>query len=211
MEAATRANTGRSDDGDSEKRRLVYIKDWHLVRQERQLARRNGKGEVRLPLPYTTPDVFADDWMNLDYSSEEEEEDDKEVADDFRFCYAGMAGTRTGLHRDVYTSYSWSTNIVGRKRWTMYSPSLGPLLHRKTGRGAKLSAEEEDELQRRIDAGERVVVDQEVRETKVMLRRSGISGLTLRCLVSRSTRRFSFRAIVSTVGVDRNWEHFDMH
>ena len=41
---------------------------------------------------------------------------------DFRFCYAGSAGTRTVIHRDVYTSYSWSTNIIGRKKWRLFPP-----------------------------------------------------------------------------------------
>lgn len=41
---------------------LIYIKDWHLVRQERLKAAE----DRRWPLPYVTPDLFADDWMNND-------------------------------------------------------------------------------------------------------------------------------------------------
>ena len=60
-------------------------------------------------------------------------------SDDFRFCYAGCAGSSTPLHRDgtqrqcthtVYTSYSWSTNIAGRKRWRLFAPSDAALLRR---------------------------------------------------------------------------------
>lgn len=29
---------------------------------------------------------------------------------------------RTPLHVDVFTSYSWSANIVGRKRWLFFPP-----------------------------------------------------------------------------------------
>lgn len=29
---------------------------------------------------------------------------------------------RTPLHADVFTSYSWSANIVGRKRWLLFPP-----------------------------------------------------------------------------------------
>ena len=60
-------------------------------------------------------------------------------SDDFRFCYAGCAGSSTPLHRDgtqrqcthaVYASYSWSTNIAGRKRWRLFAPSDAALLRR---------------------------------------------------------------------------------
>lgn len=29
---------------------------------------------------------------------------------------------RTPLHADVFTSYSWSANIVGKKRWLLFPP-----------------------------------------------------------------------------------------
>ena len=41
---------------------------------------------------------------------------------DFRFCYVGPPGTFTPLHRDVYASYSWSANVVGRKHWWLFPP-----------------------------------------------------------------------------------------
>lgn len=86
----------------------IYVKDWHMIRQERMLRCNTDE-------PYTTPFLFADDWMNNVKSKAD---------DDFRFCYAGSAGTRTVIHRDVYTSYSWSTNIVGRKVWRLFPPSV---------------------------------------------------------------------------------------
>ncbi|CCM05320.1 uncharacterized protein FIBRA_07534 [Fibroporia radiculosa] len=88
----------------------LYIKDWHLARSS--------------PIPfYTTPDIFRDDWMNAYYSAC--------TQDDFRFVYAGAAGTFTPLHRDVYTSYSWSTNICGRKRWWLFPPEQTRWLMKK--------------------------------------------------------------------------------
>ena len=39
---------------------------------------------------------------------------------DYRFCYVGKQGTRTGLHFDVLASYSWSANICGVKKWRFY-------------------------------------------------------------------------------------------
>lgn len=44
--------------------------------------------------------------------------------------YLGAEGTTTLLHRDVYSSYSWSTNLLGRKRWTLFPPSHASFLRR---------------------------------------------------------------------------------
>ncbi|CAO1634894.1 unnamed protein product [Sympodiomycopsis kandeliae] len=95
--------------GDGEYR-LVYIKDWHLARQERL------NGKMTSNKWYDTPPLFQDDWMNND----DDENLSGEIPDDFRFCYAGMSGTKTNLHKDVYGSYSWSTNLIGCKTWRIY-------------------------------------------------------------------------------------------
>ncbi|KAK0562638.1 hypothetical protein OC844_002612 [Tilletia horrida] len=118
----------------------VYIKDYHLFRQERQLARKRqsmaipsdaennmSRAEPQSPQQlYEPPFPFRDDWMN-----NIREAKDGEEPDDFAFCYAGSAGSSTNLHRDVYTSYSWSTNVVGRKRWRLFPPSCVSMLRRK--------------------------------------------------------------------------------
>ncbi|RXK36933.1 hypothetical protein M231_05766 [Tremella mesenterica] len=54
-------------------------------------------------------------------------------AKDFRFVYVGPAGTFTPIHRDVYASYSWSANVVGRKIWWLFPPSSLPFLKGKNG------------------------------------------------------------------------------
>ncbi|PWZ02669.1 Clavaminate synthase-like protein [Testicularia cyperi] len=103
---------------------VVYIKDWHLVRQLRQKRGTTTNGQAE---PYTVPHTFADDWMNNLGDSDggqADDDDSTDVPDDFRFVYAGMAGTKTLLHRDVYTSYSWSTNVVGRKIWHLFPPRV---------------------------------------------------------------------------------------
>lgn len=101
----------------------IYIKDWHLIKQLRSTP--NGIE------PYSVPEIFADDWMNNlplpPFSSEGEGEEEK---DDFRFVYAGTSGSQTLLHQDVYTSYSWSTNVVGRKKWYLFPPQAIPFLRR---------------------------------------------------------------------------------
>lgn len=96
----------------------LYVKDWHLAR----LVEHGHSGSF-----YTTPDLFRDDWMNAYYTSCTD--------DDFRFVYAGAKGTFTPLHRDVYTSYSWSTNVCGRKRWWLFPPEQTPFLLRKGRKG----------------------------------------------------------------------------
>lgn len=86
-----------------------YVKDWHLARTV------EGPSICEPDTPfYTTPGIFEDDWMNAYYSAH--------TADDFRFVYVGAASTYTPLHRDVYCSYSWSTNVCGRKRWWLFPP-----------------------------------------------------------------------------------------
>lgn len=96
----------RSSAGD----RVHYVKDWHLFRQEDTLR---GRADTASDL-YEVLSCFQDDWMN--------HADVIRGRDDFRFCYAGEAGTQTPLHADVYQSYSWSTNLVGVKRWRMFPP-----------------------------------------------------------------------------------------
>ncbi|GJE99471.1 cupin-like domain-containing protein [Phanerochaete sordida] len=100
----------------------LYVKDWHLARSVESApssTRRTGT----VPF-YTTPTIFADDWMNAYYTAH--------TSDDFRFVYVGAAGTFTPLHRDVYCSYSWSTNVCGRKRWWLFPPEQTPLLFMRT-------------------------------------------------------------------------------
>lgn len=79
-----------------------YLKDWHL----RKL----------LPdyLFYETPIFFASDWLNeylIDLNQ-----------DDYMFVYIGPKDTWTSFHADVFSSYSWSTNISGVKKWLLLPP-----------------------------------------------------------------------------------------
>ena len=85
---------------------LLYVKDWHL-------ARWVSRNPTIQPF-YTTPYLFADDWLNYHYCTFTD--------DDFRFVYLGIQGTSTPFHKDVYDSYSWSTNVIGRKLWTFWAP-----------------------------------------------------------------------------------------
>ncbi|GAC95541.1 hypothetical protein PHSY_003117 [Pseudozyma hubeiensis SY62] len=102
--------------GGSPEVKSIYIKDWHLIKQLN--AQSSTQKET-----YTVPEIFADDWMNNLPST-----GSQDTPDDFRFVYAGTSGSQTLLHRDVYTSYSWSTNIVGVKKWYLFPPHVIPHL-----------------------------------------------------------------------------------
>ncbi|CAO3590174.1 unnamed protein product [Absidia cylindrospora] len=74
---------------------------------------------------YQIPDIFADDWINEYWQ--------KETEDDYRFTYMGGDKTFTPFHADVYRSYSWSSNICGVKKWTLFPPGQEDLYKDKFG------------------------------------------------------------------------------
>jgi hypothetical protein len=83
--------------------------------------------------------------------------------DDYRFTYAGPRGTYTPLHRDVYGSYSWSSNIVGRKRWWLIPPEHTDIVWtRKGGNEVVFDLRELDE---KLWKGKVLEVVQEAGET----------------------------------------------
>lgn len=81
---------------------LYYLKDWHL-----QLQCVNDTF-------YEVPIYFAADWLNEYFT--------QCLDDDYRFVYMGPRGSWTPLHSDVFTSYSWSANICGQKKWIFFPP-----------------------------------------------------------------------------------------
>ncbi|CAG9098460.1 unnamed protein product [Plutella xylostella] len=86
----------------NDKNKLLYLKDWHLKRT---------RPDHNF---YEVPQMFASDWLN-EYSLDRNE-------DDFMFVYIGPKDSWTPLHVDVYSSYSWSVNVVGRKKWILFPP-----------------------------------------------------------------------------------------
>lgn len=75
---------------------LLYLKDWHLQQEDADDF-------------YQVPEYFQSDWLN-EYLTENRKQD-------YRFVYFGPKGSWTPFHSDVFSSFSWSTNIVGLKRW----------------------------------------------------------------------------------------------
>lgn len=123
-----------------------YLKDWHAAAMAARLG---------LPAFYTVPCFFADDWLNGhcqalhraahkegasdeqasdgasdgDHGGRLEEDPQAADGDDYRFVYVGPAGSWTPFHRDVFGSFSWSTNVCGRKLWFLFPPDEGSKLH----------------------------------------------------------------------------------
>jgi hypothetical protein len=83
---------------------LLYLKDWKFA--------------ATLPDvdAYEWPIFFQDDWLN------------EAMGNAYKFMYLGPAGTSTRLHADVLRSFSWSTNVCGRKRWYLIPPEYTYLL-----------------------------------------------------------------------------------
>jgi hypothetical protein len=103
----------QQDDNQTNDTTKLYLKDWHLARllAEKQ---HTGSNDSIFPL-YTTPPMFERDLLNnfLQRYSD---------GGDYKFCYWGLAGSRTRLHSDVLHSFSWSYNVVGKKKWTFHIP-----------------------------------------------------------------------------------------
>ncbi|WWC63674.1 uncharacterized protein I303_106279 [Kwoniella dejecticola CBS 10117] len=104
----------------------LYVKDWHLMAE----IERDGRGVEEV---YEVPECLRDDWLNPPYTPDSRlptSDEGKFYAStstststsDFRFTYLGPPLTYTPLHRDVYGSYSWSANVVGRKVWWLFPP-----------------------------------------------------------------------------------------
>ncbi|CAG8543119.1 6665_t:CDS:2 [Ambispora leptoticha] len=103
-----------SSSSDSEtKNPLLYLKDWHFVKAFPEYN------------AYEIPSIFKDDWMNEFWLSH--------TNDDYRFVYMGGDQTFTPFHCDVYHSCSWSSNICGTKKWTLFPPGQESLFKDNLG------------------------------------------------------------------------------
>ena len=85
----------------------IYLKDWHIDQAK----------DESLSFKYRVAEAFRDDWLNWYWKSCRAGEDD------YSFLYIGGRNTSTALHHDVCCSNSWSVNLFGRKKWTLWPPS----------------------------------------------------------------------------------------
>ncbi|EKC98209.1 jumonji domain containing 4 [Trichosporon asahii var. asahii CBS 8904] len=116
----------------------LYVKDWHLIAE---LCERGGAAKD----VYEPPACFLDDWLSPPFSLFSAGEMPASLAD-FRFVYLGPGGTFTPLHRDVYGSYSWSANVVGRKVWWLFPPGTETQLQEGSGLMFDVRGTEKEQL-----------------------------------------------------------------
>uniref|UniRef100_A0A2I3HEA8 2-oxoglutarate and iron-dependent oxygenase JMJD4 n=1 Tax=Nomascus leucogenys TaxID=61853 RepID=A0A2I3HEA8_NOMLE len=88
--------------GYSSPRGCLYLKDWHLCR------------DFPVEDVFTLPVYFSSDWLNEFWDALD--------VDDYRFVYAGPAGSWSPFHADIFRSFSWSVNVCGRKKWLLFPP-----------------------------------------------------------------------------------------
>ena len=163
--------TGRDDPSTKAK---LYVKDWSMA---------SDFPDYRA---YVTPPHFADDWLNAYWderaqsaaaSSARQPERDFEGADHEARDGRGaeyvrllrVEGRGPPLHADVLRSFSWSVNIVGRKRWLMIPSQRSVHLLARDGSGRRPRDPTEPPVRRPtrstrnplvITSGATIVVDQ---------------------------------------------------
>lgn len=103
------SNDPANESANSDVRKYLYLKDWKFA--------------VAFPSfrLYTRPMYFKEDWLN-------------DVAGAYKFVYLGPKHTCTRMHADVLRSYSWSSNVCGKKRWYLVRPEHTHLLKDVFGR-----------------------------------------------------------------------------
>lgn len=115
---------GRSAAGE----RGLYAKDIHI---DQFLASRSSTSSSSLTNrrpEYSVPALFRDDWLNWYWQTCRTKD-----CDDYSFLYVGGPGSFTAMHHDVVCSYSWSVNLRGRKKWTLFPPTSVPALLDSSG------------------------------------------------------------------------------
>ena len=133
-----------------------YLKDWHFHRMVRHIY-----------TAYSTPSFFSSDWLNEWWEGGKRKGEEtgvknldrtmNEGGNDYRFLYIGPRGSWTPLHCDVFGSYSWSANIVGRKKWLFWRPGEEP----RDERGElvwRVDEEEQDERRLEVEQMEGQVI-----------------------------------------------------
>ena len=120
----------------------IYLKDWHIDQIQ----------DLNLKLNYTVPESFSDDWLNWYWKS------CRNSDDDYSFLYIGGKRTFTSLHHDVCCSNSWSVNIFGKKKWTLWPPSESYKLALRSAR-TECTNKNQDELLNKMaeDAGHKSI------------------------------------------------------
>jgi hypothetical protein len=112
---------------DYSRHQCLYLKDWHFFLD---LSVEHSNNPF-----YEVPDYFRDDWLNSHWLKDQLVND---PISDYRFVYMGPQGSNTPFHKDVYSSYSWSANVIGEKDWILIHPNHERLLREEYSNGKEL-------------------------------------------------------------------------
>ena len=126
----------------------LYAKDWHIFQYY---------SNQRI---YTIPEPFIDDWLNWYWKYCKNNEDD------YRFVYIGGENTKTDLHHDVLYSYSWSINLYGKKRWTIWPPNEISKLQQLRELSSRDDEGNDDNIKKDliISQSNPIIIDQDINE-----------------------------------------------
>jgi hypothetical protein len=107
------------EESGEEQQSLLYLKDWKFVANHYNSNNKNNNQNYYINDAYEWPIYFRDDWLNGPEGA---------MGSAYRFIYLGPKGTTTKFHADVLRSFSWSTNVAGRKEWWLVPPQYTYLL-----------------------------------------------------------------------------------
>lgn len=158
----------KEKDGSGRSDYVSYLKDFHFQQhREEKLKEPPTCNKTALPFTinretgekscsclYHVPCYLGQDWLNAYWRWEQENNRpaNRQSAshlfygfgnghNDYRFAYIGTPGSQTGLHIDVFGSYSWSLNVCGVKHWYFPSPESNACLLRNNFTGYPLPSE----------------------------------------------------------------------
>jgi hypothetical protein len=92
-----------------------YLRDWNFLADHPEMA-----------ADFSEP-FFADDWLMLI---------DRSIRPDLRWVYAGPSASKSPLHIDTIGTHAWLSQLIGKKRWKLFSPSDVPESYLEKGADA---------------------------------------------------------------------------
>jgi hypothetical protein len=90
---------------DYDAKATLYLRDWNFLADHPEMA-----------ADFTEP-FFANDWLMLISGR---------IRPDLRWVYAGPDASKSALHIDTSGTHAWLCQLIGKKRWKLFSPSDVP-------------------------------------------------------------------------------------
>jgi hypothetical protein len=101
--------------GEYDAKGTPYLRDWNFLSDHPEMA-----------ADFTEP-FFANDWLLLI---------DRRIRPDLRWVYAGPNASKSPLHIDTIGTHAWLAQLIGKKRWKLFSPSDVPESYLQKGADA---------------------------------------------------------------------------